>query len=151
MTSAMPRAVLSTLLLGLATACASSSGHPTGQTQPTPRPGVTAQDIEQHEGEPIEAVLQAKVPGIIVTRLADGGIAIQIRGTASSFYGNTAPLYVIDGVAFRPGANGELVGINPYDIESIKVLKNASDTALYGIRGGNGVIEITTKKPKAKS
>jgi TonB-dependent SusC/RagA subfamily outer membrane receptor len=65
--------------------------------------------------------------------------------------GNNAPLYVVDGVAFRPGANGELVGINPYDIESIKVLKNASDTALYGIRGGNGVIEITTKKPKAKS
>jgi TonB-dependent SusC/RagA subfamily outer membrane receptor len=150
MTSAMPRAVLSTLLLGFATACA-SSGHPTGQTQPTPQPSVTAQDIEQHEGEPIEAVLQAKVPGIIVTRLADGGIAIQMRGTASSFYGSTAPLYVVDGVAFRPGANGELVGINPYDIESIKVLKNASDTALYGIRGGNGVIEITTKKPKGRS
>ncbi len=151
MTSAMPRFVLSTLLLGLATACASSSGHPTGQTQPTPRAGVTAQDIEQHEGEPIEAVLQAKVPGIIVTRTSDGGIAVQMRGTSSSFYGNTTPLYVIDGVAMSPGPNGALTGINPYDIETIKVLKSPSETALYGMRGGNGVIEITTKKPKAKS
>jgi TonB-dependent SusC/RagA subfamily outer membrane receptor len=116
-----------------------------------PSPGVTAQDIEQHEGEPIEAVLQAKVPGIIVTRFADGGIAIQMRGPASSFFGSPAPLYVVDGVALPPEANGELVGINPYDIESIKVLKNPSDTALYGIRGGNGVIEITTKKPKGRS
>jgi TonB-dependent SusC/RagA subfamily outer membrane receptor len=96
-------------------------------------------------------VLQAKVPGILVTRTADGGIAIQMRGISSTFYGSTQPLYVVDGVAFRPGANGELIGINPYDIETIRVLKDASETAIYGIRGGNGVIEITTKKPKGKS
>jgi len=154
MTSAMPRAALSvTLIVGFATACASSSptGHPAGQTEPTPRPSVTAQDIEQHDGQPIEAVLQAKVPGIIVTRTTDGGIAIQLRGTTSSFYSNTMPLYVVDGVPIRPGANGSLIGINPYDIETIKVLKDPSETAIYGIRGGNGVIEITTKKPKGKS
>lgn len=155
MTSAMPRAVLSTLVLGFVTACASSSptGHPSGggQTPPTPRPEVTAKDIEQHDGQPIETVLQAKVPGIIVTRTADGGIAVQMRGTSSTFYGSTQPLYVVDGVPIRPGANGELIGVNPYDIETIKVLKDASETAIYGIRGGNGVIEITTKKPKGKS
>lgn len=150
MTSAMQRAMLSALVLGFATACASSSttGHPSGgQTAPTPRPEVTAKDIENHDGQPIETVLQAKVPGIIVTRLADGGIAIQMRGMSSTFYGSNQPLYVVDGVAFRPGANGELLGINPYDIETIKVLKDASDTAIYGMRGANGVIEITTKKP----
>lgn len=154
MTSAKPRAMLSVLVVGFATACASSSpsGHPSGgRSEPAPAPGVTAQDIAQHDGQPIETVLQAKVPGIIVTRLADGGIAIQIRGASSSFYGSTQPLFVVDGVAFRPGPNGELIGINPYDIESIKVLKDASETAIYGIRGGNGVVEITTKKPKAKS
>ena len=153
MTSAMPRAVLSAVVLGFVTACASSSptGHPSGQTTPTTRPEVTAKDIEQHDGQPIEAVLQAKVPGIIVTRTSDGGIAVQLRGTASSFYGSTMPLYVVDGVPMKPGANGELLGINPYDIETIKVLKDASETAIYGIRGGNGVIEITTKKPKARS
>ena len=126
MTSAMQRAALSALVLGFATACASSSatGHPSGgKSAPAPTQGVTAKDIEQHDGQPIEAVLQAKVPGIMVTRLADGGIAIQMRGTASSFYGSTQPLFVVDGVVFRPGPNGELVGINPYDIESIKVLR----------------------------
>ena len=153
MTSAMSRAMLSTLVLGFVAACSSSpSGHPSGgQTAPTPQPQVTAKDIEQHDGQPIEAVLQAKVPGIIVTRLADGGIAVQIRGASSTFYGSNQPLYVVDGVAFRPGPNGELVGINPYDIETIRVLKDASETALYGVRGGNGVIEITTKKPKGRS
>lgn len=154
MTSATQRAVLSALIVGFATACASSSptGHPSGgQTAPTPRPEVTAKDIEEHDGQPIETVLQAKVPGIVVTRTADGGIAVQMRGTSSTFYGSTQPLYVVDGVAFRPGPNGELIGINPYDIETIKVLKDASDTAIYGIRGGNGVIEITTKKPRGRS
>ena len=154
MTSAMQRTMLCALVLGFATACASSlpAGHPSGgQTTPTPRPEVTAKDIQDHDGQPIETVLQAKVPGIIVTRLGDGGIAIQMRGTSSTFYGSNQPLYVVDGVAFRPGANGELVGINPYDIETIKVLKDASDTAIYGMRGANGVIEITTKKPRGRS
>lgn len=153
MTSATSRAVLSSLVLGFVTACASSPrGHPSGgQTAPTPRPEVTAQDIAQHDGQPIEAVLQAKVPGIIVTRFPDGGIAIQMRGTSSTFYGSSQPLYVVDGTAFPPGPSGELTGLNPYDIETIKVLKDASDTAIYGMRGANGVIEITTKKPKPKS
>ena len=154
MTSPTQRAMLSAVVLGFATACASSSatGHPSGgQTSPTPRAEVTAKDIEQHDGQPIETVLQAKVPGILVTRTSDGGIAIQMRGISSTFYGSTQPLYVVDGVAFRPGPNGELIGINPYDIETIKVLKDASETAIYGIRGGNGVIEITTKKPKGRS
>ena len=154
MTSAMQRAVFSAVVLGFATACASSSptGHASGgQSAPTPRDQVTAKDIEQHDGQPIETVLQAKVPGILVTRTADGGIAIQMRGMSSTFYGSTQPLYVVDGVPIRPGPNGELIGINPYDIETIKVLKDASETAIYGVRGGNGVIEITTKKPKGRS
>jgi len=54
-------------------------------------------------------------------------------------------LYVIDDVPIAPGSTGILTGINPYDIETIKVLKDPADTGIYGIRGANGVILITTK------
>jgi TonB-dependent SusC/RagA subfamily outer membrane receptor len=54
---------------------------------------------------------------------------------------------VIDGQTDEPGPNGSITGLNPYDIESIKVLKDATSTAMYGLRGGNGVIVIKTKRP----
>jgi len=111
---------------------------------------VTAADIERNSGEPIEKILQAKVPGLSITRTADGGIAVQIRGP-SSFHGNNAPLYVIDDVAIQPGPGGALTGINPHDIESIRVLKDPADTGIYGMRGANGVIVVTTKKPGKRS
>ena len=84
--------------------------------------------------------------GVVVSRTEDGGIAIRIRG-ASTFTGSNAPLYVVDGVAIQPGPNGSLTGINPYDIASIKVLKEAAETTMYGSRGANGVIVIKTKRP----
>ena len=96
--------------------------------------------------EPIEKVLQEKVPGVLITRTSDGGIAVQIRG-ASSFYGSNQPLYVIDDMPMQPGPGGALTGVNPYDIESIQVLKSPADTGVYGMRGANGVIVIKTKKP----
>jgi TonB-dependent SusC/RagA subfamily outer membrane receptor len=130
------------LLVGFAVGCAS---RPT-RREPPSAATVTAEDIEKNPGQPIEKLLQAKVPGVLITRTPDGGIAIQLRGT-SSFYGSNAPLYVIDGVPIQAGPNGALTGINPYDIESIEVLKNAADTALYGMRGANGVIVVKTKRP----
>lgn len=71
---------------------------------------------------------------------ADGNI--QIRGTASITASNE-PLIVLDGVPF---SGGKLSDINTNDIESMDVLKDASSTAIYGSRGANGVIMITTKK-----
>ena len=107
---------------------------------------VTAEDIERNPSEPIEKILQAKVPGLLVTRAPNGGIALQIRGV-SSFSSSNAPLYVIDDVPVEPGPGGTLPDINPYDIESIKVLKDPAETGIYGMRGANGVIVITTKRP----
>ena len=52
-----------------------------------------------------------------------------------------------DGQTMQPGSGGALTGINPYDIESIKVLKDPAETSVYGVGGGNGVILITTKRP----
>ena len=54
---------------------------------------------------------------------------------------------MIDGSPVEPGPDGDLVGLNPSDIESIKVLKDAASTAMYGVRGGNGVVVIKTKRP----
>lgn len=142
MTSLSLRATLSACaLVGLAVGCASTRTPRDASGRPIVPPA-----SQRETGEPIEKRLQAQEPGILVTRTADGGIAVQIRG-ASSFYGGTQPLYVIDDVPITPGPGGALAGINPHDIDSIKVLKNPQDTGIYGIRGANGVIVITTKKP----
>lgn len=142
MTSIQVRAAVSfPLLLSLAIGCAS------GGTRPKPAQSgvVTSKDIEKYPNEPIEKVIQRMVPGLMVTRTSDGGIALRIRG-AKSYNGSDAPLYVVDQVPLQPGPGGELSGIDPYNIESIKVLKGP-DAGIYGIQGLNGVIVITTKKP----
>ena len=91
-------------------------------------------------------MLEGRVAGVDVQRTPDGGIAVRIRG-ASSFNGNTQPLYIIDGMPIEPGPGGSLTGISIADIESIKVLKDAASLTLYGSRGANGVIIIKTKRP----
>lgn len=101
-----------------------------------------------------EQLLQGKVAGVNVTSAnGEPGAAqsITIRGVGSVRQGST-PLFVVDGVALDNSATGAvnpLSFINPGDIESIDVLKDASATAIYGSRGANGVILITTKKGKA--
>jgi len=146
MTSSLPRAALcASLLIGVAAGC-SQAVHGSTRTEPVKAPEVTAQDISQSAGQSIEQVLESKVPGLIVTRAQDGSIAIRMRGN-NSFYSGSDPLYVIDGIPVTPGPGGALSGVNPYDIETIKVLKDPSETALYGVRAANGVIVITTKRP----
>jgi TonB-dependent SusC/RagA subfamily outer membrane receptor len=129
------------VVAGLAAGC----GRGTAQHEPTPKPQVTAQDLERNAGEPIERVLQAKYPGVQIVRTGDG-LAIEIRGPGS-FFSSDAALYVVDGVPMPTGRGGGITGLNPYDIESIRVLKNPEDIGIYGIRGSNGVILITTKRP----
>ena len=92
--------------------------------------------------DPIQA-LQGKAAGVLITKKGgdpNAGFSVKIRGQAG-LYSSTAPLYVIDGV---PGADPTTIA--PEDIASINVLKDASSTAIYGARGANGVIIITTKK-----
>jgi TonB-dependent SusC/RagA subfamily outer membrane receptor len=150
--SGLTRAALSAVLLG-----AGLSGCSGGSSSPdtAPRPvqdrqseasTITAKEIENERSPDIEKALAGRVAGVSVTRTPDGGIAVRIRG-GSSAYGNAEPLYILDGMPIQPGPNGSLTGINPNDIESIRVLKDAADTAMYGSRGANGVIVIKTKKP----
>ena len=87
----------------------------------------------------------ARTPGVVIGRTSEGNLTIRIRGGASSITGNNAPLYIVDGVPFQPTTDGGLSGLNPYDISSIRVLKDATDITMYGVRGANGVIVIKTK------
>jgi TonB-dependent SusC/RagA subfamily outer membrane receptor len=110
---------------------------------------VKGEDL-QNPNEPIEVTLQKRVPGLLVSRTNDGGIALQIRGTSSYRGTETPPLYVLNGLPYQPGPGGALIGINPHDIESIKVLRGA-EAGIYGIEGANGVIVVTTKQPGKRS
>jgi len=129
-----------TVILVLATGCA--SGNP--RVAPAREDAtVTAADIED-SSEPIEKVLQKKAPGLVIKRGDDGSLVMQIRGS-TPFNRDDAPLYLVDGMPFQPGPEGVLSGVDPYNIESIRVLRGA-DAAIYGIQGANGVIEISTKR-----
>ena len=138
-----------TAVTTLTTSCAHPSGSAEPQ-QPAPasssRGTVTASDISQDPGKSIEEVLAGRIAGVQVGRDATGVLTVRVRG-GSSINGSNEPLYVIDGVAIQPGPGGSLAGINPSDIESIQVLRDAMATAAYGVRGANGVIVIKMKKP----
>ena len=91
----------------------------------------------------LNTALQGKVAGVFIQNSAKPGEAasIKIRGNNSIQYG-TSPIYVIDGLLVDQGFEM----LNPNDIATIDVLKDASATAIYGARGANGVVVITTKK-----
>jgi TonB-linked SusC/RagA family outer membrane protein len=95
----------------------------------------------------ITTALQGRVAGIVVAPNSfrpGAGASIVVRGSRSLSTSN-GPLYVVDGIP----VSYTIDDINPNDIETIDVLKDASSTAIYGVRGANGVIQITTKKAKA--
>jgi len=127
---------------------------------------ITPKDFNKGVISTPEQLIQGRTPGVTVTPSSgEPGAAatINIRGT-SSIRGNNDPLFVVDGVPLDPGgttgtASGvegsstpknPLMFLNPNDIESISILKDASSAAIYGSRGANGVIIITTKAGKSK-
>jgi TonB-linked SusC/RagA family outer membrane protein len=118
---------------------------------------VKAKDLEKIRSTSVEQLLQGQVAGVVVSDSGEpgGGVAISIRGT-NSILGGTQPLYVVDGIPIDPmtdaqgnGGSGQsqssLSFLNPNDIEKITVLKDAAATAVYGARGANGVVIVTTK------
>lgn len=109
---------------------------------------VKAEKLADIPTSSIESVLQGRIAGVqVVNASQDPGASstVRIRGN-SSLNGSNSPLVVIDG--FPYGEAGNLKHINPQDIVSMEVLKDASASAIYGSRGANGVILITTKKAK---
>jgi TonB-dependent starch-binding outer membrane protein SusC len=106
---------------------------------------VTAATIEKVPVTTVDQALQGRMSGVqIVNNDASpgGNVSVLIRGIGSLANGGNAPLYVVDGYPITGGINN----INPNDIASIDVLKDASATAIYGIRAANGVVVITTKR-----
>jgi TonB-linked SusC/RagA family outer membrane protein len=125
---------------------------------------IKADDIKNIPQTGIDQMLQGKASGVTVTQNSGapgGGVSVKIRGIST--FGGTEPLYVIDGVPLNGNRNSDAVSfvgdgetnmsalsfLNPSDILSVDILKDASATSIYGNQGANGVIIITTKKGKA--
>ena len=118
---------------------------------------VKGKDIEFMPTPSVDAALQGKAAGVYVNSQSGKlgqAISVRVRGSSSISAGNE-PLYVVDGVPVTVssqssygGATNPLVDLNPNDIESIEVLKDASAGAIFGSRAANGVVLITTKKGK---
>lgn len=128
---------------------------------------VKTEDIKVQGAMSIDQMLQGQVAGMTVTQTSGSpgsSAKIRVRGT-SSIIGNKSPVWVLDGVILDEpvdvdhsdlsGDDAEylvgnaIAGVNPNDIESITILKDASATAIYGIQAANGVIVVTTKKGKS--
>lgn len=127
---------------------------------------IKAEDMTAGANLTVEQMLQGRAPGVNIQSKSGepgGAISVKIRGASSITAGND-PLYVVDGMPFNTGtqitgtgagfvgsqnARNPLNSINPNDIASIEILKDASATAIYGSRGSNGVVLITTKSGQA--
>ena len=148
----------------ICSACGGAATH-TGARVPDPADSVTAtygskgaashatgavsvireEELNRMHGGSVEQMIAGRVPGLELVR-TPGGYTFRIRG-ASSFMGNDEPLLVIDGMPVRAGGiGGALSMLAPHDIARIEVLKDAGAAGLYGVRGANGVILITTKR-----
>jgi TonB-dependent starch-binding outer membrane protein SusC len=107
---------------------------------------VSSEDLERVPVTNVNQALQGRAAGVQIRQNQQqpgGELSVRIRGI-SSIQGNTAPLYVIDGII-----GGDINTLNPQDIASLEVLKDASSTAIFGANGANGVILITTKRGNA--
>lgn len=128
---------------------------------------LSAEDFNKGANVSVSQLIAGRAAGVTITQTSSepgGGLSVRIRGASSVNAGN-APLYVIDGLPIDNGANidggagagmpagtqarNPLNALNPNDIESVEVLKDASAAAIYGSRGANGVVLITTKRGKA--
>lgn len=122
---------------------------------------IKADAIKEMPVVSVDQAIQSRAPGVQVTQSSaapGGGISIRVRG-ANSINSGSEPLYVIDGFPMYPDngalgtagnrqASNAMATINPNEIESIEILKDASATSIYGSRGANGVVLITTKRGK---
>jgi len=109
---------------------------------------VTVVNVSELKSQPstdAQSQLQGRASGVTVVQnsIPGAGSTVRIRGLGS--FNNNSPLYVVDGVQ-----TGSITGINPNDIESMQVLKDAASASIYGVRASNGVIIVTTKKGKKK-
>ena len=167
------RAVTTVIILaavGSATACASGRSTPPAEPSVVAAPptrdsvaigygrqprgegtgavgSLSEEDIDGRRVARVEELLMGRVPGVHVVRLANGDFSVRVRGAKTLGQGSEEPLYVVDGMPIlATGFRTALMGIAPQDIARIDVLKDAGATAVYGSKGANGVILITTRR-----
>jgi len=127
--------------------------------QSSAQTSISSTEINRTVNTTIEQAIQGRAAGVYVTQNTGqpgGGISVNIRGI-NTISGSNEPLYVIDGVQIQPGtvsygaaaSTNALAGLNPADIESMEILQGPAATAVYGSRGTNGVVLITTKRGKS--
>lgn len=117
-------------------------GEQDKSTSTTSSSTVTPTESERANANNLADLLQGRTAGVQVSS-RPGGIKVLIRGI-NSFNSDQTPLYVVDGTPMEPNSDGS-ISINPKEIESITVHKDAGATSMYGSRGANGVIVIKTK------
>jgi TonB-dependent starch-binding outer membrane protein SusC len=105
---------------------------------------VRAEEIENQQVATLEEALRGRVPGVHISASGEPGRPAQVIVRGQNFLGNPTPLYVVDGMYLRQNPN-----LNPDDIESIEVLKDASAAAQYGSQAANGVVVIRTRRGRA--
>jgi TonB-dependent SusC/RagA subfamily outer membrane receptor len=138
----------------LATGAAACGGKAGGAKQaPAPSAGTAGtattgaatgdRDASARNAVRLEEMFAGRFPGVQVYQQS-GGVVIRVRG-ANTINGSAEPLFVLDGQPLVQG-NGGVIDVNPNDIARIEVLKSAGELAMYGSRGANGVVRITTKR-----
>ena len=105
---------------------------------------MSAEELKTIKVKRVEELLAGRFPGVHVLRAPGGGFLVRIRGAGAPGYAE--PLYVVDGMPVEVTPGRGLDWLNPDDIARIDVLKNPAETSMYGGRGANGVIVITTKR-----
>ena len=106
-----------------------------------------AEDFKNERSGRAEELFSGRFSGVRVLRTVGGGLQVSIRG-AGLWSADQQPLYVIDGVAVTVSSGRGLDWLVPQDIARIEVLKNAAETTMFGARGANGVVLITTRRPR---
>jgi TonB-dependent SusC/RagA subfamily outer membrane receptor len=106
---------------------------------------IAATELRNKRVARVEELLMGRFAGVQVQPTTTGGFTVRIRGV-SSFVGDGEPLYVVDGMPIQVTPGRGVDWLNPADVARIDVLKDAASTAVYGMRGSNGVVLITTKR-----
>lgn len=126
----------------LLAACAHQTAD-AGDPHLVPRCSLDGERLSTGSATQVEESLEGRVAGVRVIRSPGGGISVRVFG-ASTFSGNPEPLYVVDSVPVHVTPGRGLDWLSPADIRCVEILKDASAMAMYGVRGGNGVVLITT-------
>jgi len=135
-----------TIVAGLVLACTHRNPSQAEGATPPPRlpaGAMSADEPARQRATTLDQLLAGRISGVIVTPAPGGGITVRMGGP-TSFYSGQQPLVVVDGMPVEV-SGGTLSWLDPHDIEYIQALKDPSQTAIYGVRGSNGVILIRTK------